>query len=131
MVMDPNRGRDPRTWRRAVDPSEQRVGFDVRVVLYEARLESIVVDCVAADPRRLILGDHQLESGEPLSIEVGLPDDGWLTASLLTLEDWAEDSRAVDVELRLRPSGHRARFSDGAATVMFDLLAVMGRMPRR
>lgn len=121
-----NRDRPDRLER---SPSD-RVAFSARLVMYDIRWESVVLDCVAGEDHRLILGDHELASGEPFSLEVELPGDGWLTAALVTLDRWAGDGRPLVVALVVQPEGVRMRLGDGTTVLQFDLLGVMGRRPR-
>lgn len=121
-----NRDRSDRVHRQETD----RVAFSAHLVMYDLRWDSVVLDCVSGEDHRLILGDHELASGEPLSMEVALPVDGWLTAALVTLDRWAEDSRPLVMALQAQPEGARMRVTDGTTAVLFDLVGVMGRRPR-
>ena len=107
-----------------------RVTFSARLVMYGLLWDSAVLDCVAGEDHRLILGDHELAPGEPFSLEVRLPADGWLGGALATLDRWSEDGRPRVGGLAAHPGGARVRTTDGSTIATFDLLTVMGRRPR-
>ena len=119
-------GRD-RSDRLHPAPSADRLMLGGRLVMYDLRWESVLLDCVADDDLRPFVGGHQLDSGEPFSLAVALPSDGWRTAALVTLDRWAEAGRALAMELIVSAAGPRIGMSDGATSLVFDLLGVMGR----
>ena len=119
------RDRTDHVQRRTAD----HIAFGAHLVMFGLLWNSAVLDCVASEDHRLILGDHELAPGEPFSLEVGLPADGWLSAALATLERWSEDGRPLVVELTLHADGAGMRASDGETAATFDLLGVMGRRP--
>lgn len=121
-----NRDRPDHLDRRASD----HVAFSAHLVMYGLLWNSAVLDCVAGQDHRLILGDHELASGEPFSLEVALPADGWLSGALTNLDRWSQDGRPLLVALMAHPDGARARVTDGTTVATFDLLGVMGRRPR-
>ena len=121
-----NRDRRDHMERRTTD----QVAFSAHLVMYGMLWDSAVLDCVAGEDHRLILGDHQLAPGEPFSLEVGLPSDGWLSAAVTTLDRWSEDGRPLVVALAANEDGARLRATDGSTVATFDLLGVMGRRPR-
>ena len=105
------------------------MSFTGRLVLFCSYPESIVLDCVAGDRRRLVLGDHELEPGEPFSMEVATPEEGWLGPALSSLERWAADGRTLEIDLARSGPGITARLGDGATSAVFDLVGLMGRRP--
>ena len=108
----------------------EHVAFSAHLVMYGMLWNSAVLDCVAGQDHRLILGDHELAPGEPFSLEVGLPAEGWLSAALTNLDRWSEDGRPLVVALVPHADGARTRVTDGETVATFDLLGVMGRRPR-
>ena len=122
----PDRDRPDRIQRRTAD----HIAFSAHLVMFGLLWNSAVLDCVAGEDHRLILGDHELAPGEPFALEVGLPADGWLGAALATLERWSQDGRTLVVAVTLQTDGARVRASDGENVATFDLLGVMGRRPR-
>ena len=107
------------------------MSFDARLVFLSLCVESMVLDCVAGDRNRLMLGHDQLEPGEPFSLEVSIPGKDWIGPVLSALERWSSDGRQLKVDLWRSHVGIQARISDDTTSGVFDLVALMGRRPPR
>ena len=112
---------DPEAWghRQSLPDS---MHLDGRVIFVEGGEDTLLIDCIGQDD--LFVGCDGIEPGQPFTLEVEIPGDGWLMAALTTLDRWAVDGRLVAIEVTSTPAP-RVQMSDETSAVVLDLWAVI------
>jgi len=112
---------DPEAWGHP-QPLSDSLHLDGRVMFVEGSQDSLVIDCIGHDD--VFVGCEEIRAGQPFSLEVEIPSDGWLMPALATLDRWTADGRVVAIDLSTTPSP-RVRLSDESSVVVFDLWALI------
>lgn len=87
----------------------------------------VVVDALVLDANAPLQNGLPMTAATPLALEMRMPDAEWFSASIGDLlDDWAEDSEMVEVEVLQGPLGPRIRLSREEARITLDLTRVDG-----
>ena len=87
----------------------------------------VVVDALVLDGNAPFENGLPMTAATPLALEMRMPAAEWFSASIGDLlDDWAEDSEMVDVELLQGALGPRIRLSRDEARITLDLTRVDG-----
>lgn len=87
----------------------------------------VVVDALVLDSNAPFRNGLPMSAATPLALEMRMPAAEWFSASIGDLlDEWAEDSELVDVELLRGALGPRIRLSREEARITLDLTRVDG-----
>lgn len=87
----------------------------------------VVVDALVLDSNAPFQNGLPMSAATPLALEMRMPAAEWFSASIGDLlDEWADDSELVDVELLKGALGPRIRLSREEARITLDLTRVDG-----
>lgn len=87
----------------------------------------VVVDALVLDANAPFQNGLPMTAATPLALEMRMPAAEWFSASIGDLlDDWAEDSEMVEVEVLQGALGPRIRLSREEARITLDLTRVDG-----
>ena len=87
----------------------------------------VVVDALVLDSNAPFQNGMPLSAATPLALEMRMPAAEWFSASIGDLlDEWAEDSEMVDLELLHGALGPRVRLAREEARITLDLTRVDG-----
>lgn len=93
--------------------------FRCRPLFFAEEHGHIRLDCLVASD------GPAAAAGAPVSLDVGLPDTGWLALAVESLlAEWAEDQRVVDMSIAAH--GRRLVVTNGESTIRLPLHATAG-----
>ena len=87
--------------------------------------DAVVLDCTLQE----LDGDRDgaVPVGAPFTLQLRLPETAWFATSLeLLLEQWAEDSRLVEISLLARDGHAKAHVGDGSSRLMLEVDSAAG-----
>ena len=117
------------TIRSAPQVEEPRRPKTMRAQLLFADCEPgrLVVDALVLDSNAPFQNGMPLSAATPLALEMRMPAAEWFSASIGDLlDEWAEDSEMVDLELLQGALGPRIRLAREEARITLDLTRVDG-----
>lgn len=111
------------------EADERRRAKALRAQLLFADCEPgrVVIDALVLDGATAMVGGLPVSPATPLALEMRMPSAEWFSASIGDLlDEWADDSEMVDLELLQGALGPRVRLSRDEARITLDLTRVDG-----
>jgi hypothetical protein len=117
---------DDRTAHESETDGRPRVLLLSRLLFTRRQPDSIVIDCLLVSVEQAAPGVTAPE-GLPFTLQLRAPDTGWFAERVEhLLEEWAEESRELVLELREDHGKVRTRIASGEASVQLELSGAAG-----